>query len=92
MLWAKLPEIRFDLCVLENSISILYQFPLLTHGGDEKISLACSKSYINIMIDFIMQPCASLPRTKFSYCTPACLPGGTTESSLETKATVYFSL
>lgn len=40
MLWAKLPEIRFELCVLENSISVLYQFPLLTHGGDERINLA----------------------------------------------------
>lgn len=92
MLWAKLPEFRFDLCVLENSISVLYQFPLLTHGVDERISLACSKSPINIMINIIIQPCASLPRTNFPYCTPACLPGETIVSSLETRTTFSFSL
>lgn len=61
MLGAKLPKFRFDLCVLENSISVLYQFPLLTGGVDGRINLACSKSPINIMIN-IIQPCASLPR------------------------------
>lgn len=92
MLWAKLLEFRFDLCVLENSISVLYQFPLLTHGVDERINLACSKSPINIMINIIGQPWASLPRTKFPCCTPACLPGETVVSCLETRTTFYFSL
>lgn len=61
MLWGELPEIRFDLCVLENSISVLYQFPLLTRGGDERINLARSRSPRNIMIKVIIQPCPSLP-------------------------------
>lgn len=91
MLWAKLPEFKFELCVLENSISVLYQFPLLTHGVDERISLACNESPINIMIN-IIQPCTSLPRTNFPHCTPARLPGETIVSSLETRTTFSFSL
>lgn len=90
MLWAKPPEIRFELCVLENSISVLYQFPLLTHGGDERINLACSRSPRNIMTKVIIQPCPSLPRTKFPYCTLACLPGETVVSSPGTRTTIFF--
>lgn len=74
MLWGKLPEMSFDLCVLENSISILYQFPLLTRGGDERINLACSRSPRNIMIKVIILLWPSLPRTKFPYCTSSLSP------------------
>lgn len=62
-------EFTFGPCALENSIHVLYQVCLFTHGVDVKINLACSKCPLNIIINIIIQHWASLPSTEFPCCS-----------------------
>lgn len=77
-------EFTFGPCALENSIYVLYQVCLFTHGVDVRINLACSRCPLSIIINHIIQPWAKYRIPLMLFHCAAHIPGETVESSLET--------